>query len=399
MFKLFIVVISSLLLLSAASVISDPLQAYTTFSAYDIHCSASDLCLQRCVAGVKVERNSAIVQVTAAAVDAAGCDCPVLVGPFADGPTLSGSFEGGDGSWKFARNDTADGYMRFTLITIISNSTQCLSSYWGPPESYPHDQDQLPETSPANTTNPLTRRAAYDFTTSCVTTTSADSACAPTGRSNGDSGDCNACSGCCSNFWDVFCTKKYQYHCMLFPDYSSSCVTSCDDVDYQCQQICGASFSSSCSASYGFSGGQSYSTLSYTCQCLSGTDVTSKIGSTNNCPINGGWTSWANSGGCQTAVCPDGKGKQTQTRSCTNPAPANGGAACSGDSTQTITCYETSFDTSTCYTANLGTQSSTKSGTGSGTGGNSGAAGSKFHVPRALMCSAMGFVGLGLMAV
>lgn len=43
-------------------------------------------------------------------------------------------------------------------------------------------------------------------------------------------------------------------------------------------------------------------------------------------PINGGWTGWS---GCS-ATC----GSGTQTRSCTNPAPANGGATCVGSNTQ-----------------------------------------------------------------
>lgn len=43
--------------------------------------------------------------------------------------------------------------------------------------------------------------------------------------------------------------------------------------------------------------------------------------------VNGGWSAWS---ACS-AACGDG----TQTRTCTNPAPANGGAACTGLSTQT----------------------------------------------------------------
>ena len=42
--------------------------------------------------------------------------------------------------------------------------------------------------------------------------------------------------------------------------------------------------------------------------------------------VAGGWTDW---GKCS-KIC----GTGTQTRTCTNPAPANGGAQCSGESSQ-----------------------------------------------------------------
>jgi hypothetical protein len=46
----------------------------------------------------------------------------------------------------------------------------------------------------------------------------------------------------------------------------------------------------------------------------------------SNAPIDGGWTAW---GACD-ASC----GPGTQTRTCTNPTPANGGANCVGSSSQ-----------------------------------------------------------------
>ena len=48
--------------------------------------------------------------------------------------------------------------------------------------------------------------------------------------------------------------------------------------------------------------------------------------STPSAPVDGGWSDW----GTCSATCGGG----TQTRTCTNPTPANGGANCVGDSSQ-----------------------------------------------------------------
>jgi hypothetical protein len=53
------------------------------------------------------------------------------------------------------------------------------------------------------------------------------------------------------------------------------------------------------------------------------------------CPVDGGWSGWSDSTNCDK---PCGGGTKTQTRHCTNPAPANGGLPCVGSSSQTITC-------------------------------------------------------------
>ncbi|XP_078312808.1 SCO-spondin-like [Crassostrea virginica] len=54
---------------------------------------------------------------------------------------------------------------------------------------------------------------------------------------------------------------------------------------------------------------------------------------THNCPIDGVWANWGNWGTC-TVTC--GGGRQDRKRTCTNPAPQYGGAACPGspDSSQ-----------------------------------------------------------------
>ncbi len=55
-----------------------------------------------------------------------------------------------------------------------------------------------------------------------------------------------------------------------------------------------------------------------------------------NIPINGGWA-WGNWGACSATTCGT-TGTQTRSGTCTNPAPANGGAQCTGSSTQTQSC-------------------------------------------------------------
>ncbi len=56
---------------------------------------------------------------------------------------------------------------------------------------------------------------------------------------------------------------------------------------------------------------------------------------------DGGWTDWVPETSCS-VTC--GGGKLTQTRQCTNPLPAYGGANCLGSATQIIAC-----NTLPCY--------------------------------------------------
>ena len=52
------------------------------------------------------------------------------------------------------------------------------------------------------------------------------------------------------------------------------------------------------------------------------------------CPVNGTWSDWV-VGAC-TKTC--GGGSQTNTRTCDNPAPAHGGAACDGTDKKEVEC-------------------------------------------------------------
>jgi len=85
--------------------------------------------------------------------------------------------------------------------------------------------------------------------------------------------------------------------------------------------------------------GQLCSTQSQVRTCnngtLSGTYPHSACATENPTPVNGAWSNWTNSGGCS-ATC--GGGLQNQVRTCSNPAPAYGGAACAGASSQQIAC-------------------------------------------------------------
>ncbi|KAK7095383.1 hypothetical protein V1264_006798 [Littorina saxatilis] len=54
---------------------------------------------------------------------------------------------------------------------------------------------------------------------------------------------------------------------------------------------------------------------------------------THHCPINGGWSSWSyHTNGSCSVTCGDGTRTRTDTRTCTNPMPSNGGRSCSGNS-------------------------------------------------------------------
>ena len=53
--------------------------------------------------------------------------------------------------------------------------------------------------------------------------------------------------------------------------------------------------------------------------------------------VDGDWDTWSQWGPCSVSC---GPGQQTKSRTCTNPAPAHGGQACTGNSTDIQSCND-----------------------------------------------------------
>ncbi len=57
---------------------------------------------------------------------------------------------------------------------------------------------------------------------------------------------------------------------------------------------------------------------------------------TRQCPVDGVWSSWGEYGACS-VTC--GAGNRKRSRTCSQPAPSDGGAPCQGQSESTTPCY------------------------------------------------------------
>ncbi|MDR3519370.1 MAG: CARDB domain-containing protein [Candidatus Pacebacteria bacterium] len=95
-------------------------------------------------------------------------------------------------------------------------------------------------------------------------------------------------------------------------------------------------------------------TYAYYVECRDKT-TTSATATSNqiivNVYVNGGWSGWSGWGTCSMSC---GGGTQTATRTCTHPAPQNGGQGCSGSDTESQSCNVQACTTSlTANPANL----------------------------------------------
>ncbi len=218
------------------------------------------------------------------------------------------------------------------------------------------------QTATRTCTNPTPANGGADCSGSSTETQSCSSACCPSGACSqtANGGTCSTNSASSATYPSA-CSPNTTSTCSggmwsSTPGAYSSCTQNYTYSWYQGGW-------GTCSASCG--GGNQTQTVY--CERNDGTQVadsscsgtkpaTSETCNTQACspsPVNGGWSAWSSWGSCS-ASC--GVGTQTATRTCTNPTPANGGADCSGSSTETQSCSSACCPSGACsQTANGGT--------------------------------------------
>jgi hypothetical protein len=77
--------------------------------------------------------------------------------------------------------------------------------------------------------------------------------------------------------------------------------------------------------------------VTVTAACASGNTWNPSTGKCALTPVDGQWSAWSAWGSCSVNACGQ-SGTQSRTRTCTNPAPANGGANCVGSASDTQAC-------------------------------------------------------------
>jgi hypothetical protein len=153
-------------------------------------------------------------------------------------------------------------------------------------------------------------------------------------------GSANSCSaGSASGYSAGSCGGSQTWSCVGSGGGSTA---SCSIANAACavNGACGGSYTSCAAGSLG--GFYDYgcgSVKHWWCMGSSGgSDVLCSEGNPP-CPVNGGWGGWGGWSACSTNC---GTGTQTRNRACDSPAPANGGAYCSGSDTDSQACTDVS---------------------------------------------------------
>ncbi|XP_063678147.1 SCO-spondin-like [Bolinopsis microptera] len=139
---------------------------------------------------------------------------------------------------------------------------------------------------------------------------------------------------CSSTYWSS-CTYITSHNCAHSEDIFLTCGQVPVDGEWssfsdwsECSVVCGGGSQSrirSCSNPAPANGGVD----------CNGDDSESQNCNADPCPVDGGWSEFSDWSECSVAC---GGGSQNRIRSCSNPAPANGGVDCNGDDSESQDC-------------------------------------------------------------